>query len=195
MNKWDFSLLQFFWKSQKLCLTAWFTQLLQRFCLKLVLLLKLGFWSKVCFSCRIAKHTEGLWVLHGLLAVSSSNAPWLVFDRTHLYHLPVSRTQNVGCTLELARVQHFCSSWFWLCSSLNVSTSHKHLLKDCSVCPATAVADATSPTSGQGAEVPGGPLCCGCSQWEFPILKTFLKVPYLLSYTWIYLWTYYFTCF
>lgn len=142
-------------------------------------------------SCRAAKHTEGLWVLHGLLAVSSTNAPWLVFDRTPLCHFPDSSTQNTGCTLGLAHVQLFCSSWFWLCSSSNVSAFQRQLLKDCSGLCSHSCGWCHISHSRAGSWGPWRPLRCCCSQWKFPILKT--GIPYLISYTWIYLWTHYFT--
>lgn len=156
---------------------------------------QIRFWSQVCFSLRVAKHTEGLRVLHELLAVSSSNAPWLVFGRTCLYHFPESSTQSMGSTLGLAHVQPFCSPWFWLCSSLNVSTFHRQWLKDCSGFSSHSWGWCHISHFRAGSWGPWRPLCCGCSQGEFPILKTFLKFPYLVSYTWVYLWTDYFTCF
>lgn len=55
-------------------LTAWLAQLLHWRCLKLVPYLKFGSCSQVHFHCRVAKYTNGLWVLYGLLSVSATNA-------------------------------------------------------------------------------------------------------------------------
>lgn len=145
------------------------------------------------FFLQSCKTHRSLWVLQGLLAVSSTNAPWLVFDRAHLYHFPVSSTRSMGCTLGLVHVQHFCSSSAWLCSSLNVSTFHRQVLRGCSGLSSHSCGWCHISHFRAGSWGPWRPLCC--SQWEFPSLKTFFKFPYLVSYTWVYLWTYYFICF